>query len=113
MGCPNGTAFTYFLALLNYTVSDGTKETHPGFAGHSDWRLPTLQELGTIVDSDACKSGACIDPVFGPTVADEYWSSDNWLGDDSEAYIRVFTTGAHLGIPKALARYARAVRGGK
>ncbi|MBI3989952.1 MAG: DUF1566 domain-containing protein [candidate division NC10 bacterium] len=44
-----------------------------GFAGYTDWRAPTLDELLTIVD---CSSGApCIDPIFGPTASRFYWSA--------------------------------------
>ena len=62
-----------------------------GFAGHSDWRLPTSAgaglfptgqpaELESIVDETqgACGSGGpldpCIDPVFGPTAFAGYWT---------------------------------------
>jgi hypothetical protein len=68
-GCPNGTAFTDFLGRLNYCVSDGTTMIWPGFAGHCDWRLPTIDELGTLIDfnSPTCSNGPCIDPIFGPS----------------------------------------------
>jgi hypothetical protein len=60
------------------------------FAGHTDWRVPTFAgifesptlhtaELELIVDRTAgvCGggSGGCIDPIFGPTVPDAYWSA--------------------------------------
>ena len=63
----DGTAFTTFLPALN---SGGC------FAGQCDWRLPTLYELQTILlAASPCGASPCIDPVFGPTVADLYWSS--------------------------------------
>jgi hypothetical protein len=78
-GCPDGTAFTDFLGRLNNcTSSDGTTATSAGFAGRCDWRLPTVQELQTIVDLGAagCGTGTpCIDPVFGPTDTGYYWSA--------------------------------------
>ncbi len=57
------------------------------FAGHCDWRMPTLAgedfdtgntgELDSIRDQRACNIGfdACIDPIFGPTGKQRYWSS--------------------------------------
>jgi hypothetical protein len=76
---PDGTAFTSFLATLNNgTSSDGTT-SNGCFAGHCDWRLPSIVELHTIVDLTApgCEDGgACIDQtVFGPTIAFFYWSA--------------------------------------
>src|SRR5262249_49071063 len=69
------------------------------FAGHCDWRLPSISELQTIKDPSApgCEvDGACIDPVFGPTRAFYYWSATstpaNPLGDDY-AYIESFGGG--------------------
>jgi hypothetical protein len=83
-GRPDGTVFTEFLGTLNNaTSSDGT--TSSGcFAGHCEWRLPSIVELETIVDLGApgCESrGACIDQtVFGPTIPFFYWSATTDAG---------------------------------
>jgi hypothetical protein len=48
------------------------------FAGFSNWRVPTKDELLGIADTSVvgCNSGTpCIDPIFGPTQAAVYWSS--------------------------------------
>jgi hypothetical protein len=79
LGRPDGTAFTSFLGTLNNgTSSDGTT-SNGCFAGHCDWRLPSIVELHTILDLTApgCRDGrACIDQtVFGPTIAFFYWSA--------------------------------------
>lgn len=65
----DGSAFTDFLNQLNST----------GFAGHHDWRLPTIYELHTMVAYDAmspCTATPCLaDPVFQPTRSIPYSST--------------------------------------
>ncbi len=79
---PTGTAFTVFLAQLN---------TGGGFAGHTDWRLPTLDELEGIVDYanptspvvnaafDTGCTGSCTVTTCSCTAPNRTWS------DSSEA----------------------------
>lgn len=54
------------------------------FAGHTDWRLPRVDELRTIRN---CSFGIpCIDPVFGPTASSFYWSAASLAGSPSFAW---------------------------
>lgn len=73
---PDGGAFTVFLPALN---------AGGGFAGHTDWRLPTNAELQTLVNQFAagCGSGsACIEPAFLPVnEVPTYQSSDALPGN--------------------------------
>ena len=50
---PDGTAYTVFLADLN---------TSPGFAGHTDWRLPIISELQSILIGPGVTTVANADP---------------------------------------------------
>jgi hypothetical protein len=61
--------------------------------GSGDWRMPTPEELQSIVQGPCPTPGfsACIDPVFGPTGAARYWSSAE--NSDASAYSVSFTNG--------------------
>ncbi len=106
----NGSAFTDFLSRLNAcTSADGSMVTAV-FAGHCDWRLPTIAELQTI--SFACGSGTCIAPIFGPTEPFAYWSSTTDAGNSNSAWGVDFGFGALVSDAKGDFLFVRAVRGG-
>jgi hypothetical protein len=110
------TGFGFLDLLNNCTTTNGTAVTTAGFAGHCDWRLPTIQELKTIVDVTAagCASGSpCIDPIFGPTAANIYWSAttDNANAPTFAWFVHFFDGSAVFG-GKSGANRVRAVRTG-
>jgi hypothetical protein len=39
-----------------------------GSGGFNDWRVPTWEELSTILGSNCQPNIPCIDPIFGPTL---------------------------------------------
>jgi hypothetical protein len=114
---PDGTAFTQFLGALNTCVSPFGND---GFAGHCDWRLPTLEELKSIMDIDVPGCGTtgipCVDPIFIPTALPPlgdigppfYWSSISG-GTNALSWGFDFTS---CTCPKSTPNWVRAVRGG-
>jgi Protein of unknown function (DUF1566)/Collagen triple helix repeat (20 copies) len=116
----DGTLFTNFLAGLNggdyYSPSAGqivSASPTTCFVNHCDWRIPTLAELETIIESTAadCGSGSnCIDPAFGLTLtlADDFWSSSS--GNADFAWGVYFGEGNAFSNFKTARYYARAVR---
>ena len=93
---PTGTAFTVFLAQLN---SGG------GFAGHTDWRLPTLDELEGIVDYakptspvvnavfDTGCSGSCTVTTCSCTAPGRTWSGSSEAINTLNAWFVDFSSG--------------------
>jgi hypothetical protein len=110
-GNPDGTVFTLFTAQLNGDGAGGRK----CFSGHCDWRLPTVEELSGILDlnADVCDAGyPCIDPVFGPTMPNIYWSVSPVVGDRMSAIDVGFGVGRIYHDLKTVSFPARAVRSG-
>ncbi len=60
------------------------------FANHSDWRLPDVRELQSIVDYD--RFNPAINPVFSSSSV-WYWSSSQFAGDTSYAGVVGFYNG--------------------
>jgi len=101
----DGTVFTAFLATLNGGSC---------FAGHCDWRMPTLAELQTILlEPYPCETMPCVASVFGPTRSNYYWTASMLiLIEPDRAWLVGFDRGSAARTSRTNTEYVRAVRGG-
>lgn len=102
----NGTAVTQFLATLN-----GGGGIASCFSQVCDWRLPTLEELSSILQ-ESCSTSPCIDALFGPNGAQPYWTSEKHANIDhtKPLNLNVFTNDVGSALPTTQL-HVRAVRG--
>lgn len=83
------------------------------YAGHSDWRLPNIKEISSIVER-ACYSPAIDQSVFPATPTNQYfWSASPYAGNSGDAWSVYFYDGAVAYITKTDKRHVRLVRGGE
>jgi hypothetical protein len=128
----DGDAYTDFLAELNDV---------PGFAGRTDWRLPEISELQSILigggvltttaadplaganptaQATICTFGVndpCFDPDFGSipgsSSSSYYWSASTSTSNESYAWNALLTDGTIFNSnPKSFDSHVRAVRTG-
>lgn len=97
------------------TYSLITALNQDGFGGFTDWRIPSREELRTIVDYG--RFGPAIHTGFFPNTqggsSSIYWSSTTYAGSPSLAWIVSFYSGYDDGYGKNGYGYVRAVRGGQ
>ena len=78
-------------------------------AGHTDWRLPTYDELLSIVDYD--RYNPAIMPSFkNVNTSDYYWSSSAYVSDSEYTWVVYFKDGYTNYYDKAEKHYVRCVR---
>ena len=100
----NATTYTWQVALQ---LADGAS-----YAGHSDWRLPNIKELASIVEL------ACYDPAidlqpFPGTPSGWYWSSTPDPYSWGHADVVSFYAGDAIDEGKDQLHQVRVVRGGQ
>ena len=114
VGSPN--TFTWANALL--AVADLNTNS---YAGYSDWRLPNVKELQSIVNygnwspaiGEATVGGSGTGAPFTNTGTPNYWSSTTYASTTSYAWYVSFTNGNVLYYAKTNTDYVRPVRGGQ
>ena len=106
---PNDADNTYTWAESTQKFIMGLNAAH--FGGFSDWRLPTTDELKTLVDTSRAKPAINID-YFPDTQSSFYWSTSNSL-HTIHAWGVYFHKGYDGYGTKSHGSYTRAVRGGR
>ena len=79
--------------------------------GYSDWRLPNIRELKSIVDKT--RANPAISPNFTAIASNYYWSSTTNASVPSGAWVVYFGNGNDAWDDKASSNYVRCVRAGQ
>ncbi len=108
------TAFALHITTLNDPIAP--------FAGHTDWRVPNLKELQSLVD---LAPSPTVDPLFDTgcapsctvtscscTKTSSYWTSSTFAISPTSAWVVLFSSGEGAVQQKGLPLFVRAVRGG-
>ncbi|PIE36158.1 MAG: hypothetical protein CSA53_08155 [Gammaproteobacteria bacterium] len=102
----SGAATPYTWEAALQAATDST------FAGYTDWRLPNIKELSSIVEQ-RCHGPAINTAVFLNTAGGGSWSSSPHASDGSRAWTVFFGNGGdHEGI-RSYGSYVRLVRDGQ
>ncbi len=81
------------------------------YAGHSDWRLPNVNELAALIDRG--RDTPAINTTFFPNTANnDYWTSTTQRDNINNAWAVHFEDGEVSYQLKTRSNYARPVRGG-
>ncbi len=104
--CSGGAAATY---NWQQALQAAQSSTH---AGYSDWRLPNIKELASIIER-SCGNPAVNTTAFPSTVNSYYWSASTFAGYSGRSWRLHFGTGATSHRNKTNSFHVRLVRGGQ
>jgi hypothetical protein len=89
----------------------GNMNYAPGFAGKTDWRLPNVRELMSIMDHGSVATPYISAGTFPGTQSGNYWTSTTFEATPTNAWYVDFLNGIVWYEAKNAARYVRCVRG--
>jgi hypothetical protein len=84
-----------------------------GIGGRRGWRLPTIDELASLVDPTQNNPALPSGHLFTDVYAAYYWSSTAKASDLNYAWSVVFSNGVVFSFAKSSSYYVRCVRGGQ
>lgn len=100
------TAMSDWLSAVNGLLDD-PDDPQTGLGGYTDWRIPTVAELRSVLDCFPC-----LNPVLGPDIGCSYWTSSGSSDSITTTFSVEMTHGVVIGVLKETPRCVRAVRGG-
>lgn len=106
-----GTASTF---TWQGALNQAQLANHSGTLGYTDWRLPNINELGSLIEK-ACVEPAINEGVFPNTrsLNNKYWSASLRKGQGLEAIFVEFQYGNEDSRAKSDSYLVRLVRGGQ
>ena len=116
----NGTVYDYDTGLTWQQQDDGATKTwaaagtycqNLSLGGKSDWRLPNVKELSSLIDYRQPNPGPVISRVMFPTTQlSYYWSASSYAASSSNAWRVFFGNGSVNASNEAGSYYVRCVR---
>jgi len=109
-GCATGTAATY--TWQGALQAAQTLNTNGGFAGFTDWRVPNVKELQSIVEFQ-CATPTINATIFPATVVGWYWTASRDVNSNFTVWTITFGYGYSTSNNRLFNYYVRLVRGGQ
>lgn len=89
MGCANDSNETY---TWNEALNEAVSQNNIGFAGYTDWRLPNINELNSILAYN-CINPPINEEAFPNTPNEDFWSSSPTDNAPFNAWSIIFSGG--------------------